>query len=83
MASLAAPLAARSQTSPPATAQSYPNRPVDIVVTSAAGGGVDVLVRAHAVELGKKTGQTFVVDNRGGASGMIVSVAVSRAAPES
>ncbi|MDO8279968.1 MAG: tripartite tricarboxylate transporter substrate binding protein [Burkholderiaceae bacterium] len=82
MACLAAPLTARSQASPSATAQNYPNRPVTIVVTSAAGGGVDVLVRALAVELGKKTGQSFVVDNRGGASGMIASVAVSRAAPD-
>jgi len=62
--------------------QSYPNRPVTIVVPAGAGGGTDILARAMADELGKRMKQTFIVDNKTGASGMIGTQAVARAAPD-
>ncbi|WP_159914545.1 tripartite tricarboxylate transporter substrate binding protein [Pantoea sp. 18069] len=62
--------------------QNYPNRPVTIVVPAGAGGGTDILARAMADELGKRLKQTFIVDNKTGASGMIGTQAVARAAPD-
>jgi len=64
------------------TASGWPNRTVRIVVPFAAGGTTDILARAVAPELAKALGQTFVVDNRGGAGGNIGTEQVSRAAPD-
>jgi tripartite-type tricarboxylate transporter receptor subunit TctC len=47
----------------------WPNKPVRIVVPFAAGGTTDILARAIAPELSKVFGQSFIVDNRGGAGG--------------
>src|SRR5690606_23678791 len=57
----------------------YPSRPVTIVVPFPAGGGADYLARSLAEQLNKKFNQTFVVDNRGGASGIIAAQHVKRA----
>ncbi len=54
-----------------AQAQSYPNKPIRIIVGSAAGGAPDVLARAIAPKLTSAFGQQIVVDNRAGASGVI------------
>lgn len=54
-----------------AYAQSYPSRPVKIVVPAPAGGGLDVLIRVYARELSQRWGQPVVIENRGGASGII------------
>ena len=54
-----------------AGAQGYPVKPVRIVVPYPPGGGNDLLARLSAQKLGEKWKQTIVVDNRGGASGMI------------
>lgn len=51
-----------------ALAQSYPSKPVKVVVGYAAGGATDVIARLLAVKLGGQTGQTFIVDNRSGAN---------------
>ncbi|MEI6618900.1 MAG: tripartite tricarboxylate transporter substrate-binding protein, partial [Betaproteobacteria bacterium] len=64
------------------TASGWPNRAVRIVVPFAAGGTTDILARAVAPELAKALGQTFIVDNRGGAGGNIGTEQVSRAAPD-
>ena len=53
--------------SPGALAQSYPNRNVTIIVTSAAGGLTDVLTRAVAQRLSQKWNQAVIVEKRGGA----------------
>lgn len=65
-----------------AWAQNYPSRPVTIVVPAGPGGGTDILAREMAVELGKRLKQTFIVDNKTGASGMIGTQAVTRATPD-
>src|SRR5215831_20570164 len=55
----------------PATAQSYPTRPMTIIVPLAAGTGMDTVVRLYGDELSKSLGQSVVVDNRPGAATMI------------
>src|SRR5882672_754165 len=60
----------------------YPSRPVRVVVGFAAGGGTDVAARIIAQKLGESFGQSFVVDNRPGASGMIGAEIVARAPPD-
>lgn len=62
----------------PATAQDYPSRPVKIVVSYAPGGSNDVVARVLAPELQKELGQSFVVENRAGASGTIGADAVAK-----
>ena len=66
----------------PAMAESYPTKPVRIVVPFAAGGAIDVIVRAVAPQLSKELGQSVVVDNRPGAGGNIGSEAAAKSAPD-
>src|SRR4026209_405585 len=65
-----------------AVAQSYPVKPVRIVVPYPPGGGNDFLARLPAQKLGEKWKQTLVIDNRGGAIGMIGAEAVAKSAPD-
>jgi len=60
----------------------WPDKPVKIVVPFAAGGGTDQLARLWAERLGQSFNQQFVVENRGGASGIIGTAQVARAAPD-
>ena len=71
---LASPLAAHAET--------YPTRPVRIIVGYAAGSGPDVLARALAAQLGQDLGQSFVVENRTGANGTIATAQVVQAEPD-
>ena len=67
----------------PATVQAaYPDRPVTLVVTYPAGGTADYVGRTIAPELAKQLGQSVIVENRGGAGGMIGGAMVARAAPD-
>ncbi len=68
----------------PATAQTtkWPERPVKVIVPFAAGGPNDVVARLWVDRLSIGFGQQFIVDNRGGASGMIGSEAAARATPD-
>ena len=63
-------------------AQSYPSRPVTIVVPSAAGGGTDTVARLIGDQLGKQLGQSFVVENRTGGGMLVGTTAVAKAAPD-
>jgi tripartite-type tricarboxylate transporter receptor subunit TctC len=62
-----------------ARAQTYPTAPVRIIVPFPAGGGVDSLGRLTAARLSDSLGRSFVVENRGGANGMIGSELVAKA----
>ncbi|CAG0991673.1 hypothetical protein BURK1_02301 [Burkholderiales bacterium] len=55
----------------PAHAQTYPSKPIRLIVPFPPGGGTDFVSRLVATELAKSTGWTVVVDNKAGASGMI------------
>ena len=60
----------------------WPSRPVKIIVPFGAGGGTDNLARYWGEMLGKAFGQQFVIENRGGASGMIGTEATAKAEPD-
>jgi len=66
----------------PAGAQSYPSRPVRIVLPFAAGSGTDILARIVTDDLRQTMGANFVVDNRAGGSGQIAAEIVARSAPD-
>jgi tripartite-type tricarboxylate transporter receptor subunit TctC len=70
------------QSVPGASAQSYPSRPVTVVVPFSAGGPVDVVARVLADPMRKALGQAVVVDNTTGAGGSIGVGRVARAAPD-
>ena len=63
-------------------AQNYPVRPVRIIMGFPAGSTVDVLVRPLAQRLTESLGQQFIADNRAGATGVIASELVAKAAPD-
>ncbi|MBY4598137.1 tripartite tricarboxylate transporter substrate-binding protein [Ottowia caeni] len=62
----------------PVLAQPYPSKPVRLIVSFAAGGGVDMMARVLADRLTRQMGQSFVVENRPGASGIIGADAVAK-----
>ncbi len=70
---------ARAQPDP---AADYPNKPVKIVVSVPAGGGVDTVTRIFAAKLQQRLGQPFVIENRGGAGGNLGAEAVFTADPD-
>jgi tripartite-type tricarboxylate transporter receptor subunit TctC len=83
MIALAATISlAVSFTAGPAIAQDWPSRPVTMVVPFAPGGGTDVLGRIVARRLSETLGQQVIVENIGGAGGMIGSARVVNAAPD-
>lgn len=63
-------------------AQSFPTKPIKILVGYSAGGGVDTMARLLAPQLSTQLGQQVVVENRAGASGLIAGDAVAKAAPD-
>ena len=66
----------------PLAAQSWPARPVTMVVPFAAGGGTDVLGRIIGRRLGEVLGQQVIIENVGGAGGMVGSARVAKATPD-
>jgi tripartite-type tricarboxylate transporter receptor subunit TctC len=66
----------------PAAADDYPSRPVTVIVPYPAGGGVDFMGRLVAQYLSLALHQQFVVENRGGAGGMIGTRDIAKAAPD-
>ena len=79
---LAAVLGITASAWAPAQAQTYPDRPIKLVVPYAPGGSTDLLGRTVAVKMGESMGQTIIVDGGGGGGGMIGSELVARAAPD-
>jgi tripartite-type tricarboxylate transporter receptor subunit TctC len=79
---LAAGAAALRAVSPIAAAQSYPSRPVHIIVGFAAGGPTDILARLIGQWLSERFGQPFVIEDRPGAATNIATDAVAHAPPD-
>ena len=75
LAVLLAPSIAGAQTA-------YPTRPIRMVVPQPAGGTMDPIMRALGEQLSRQMGQQFVVDNRGGANGIIAGEIVAKAPPD-
>ena len=63
-------------------AQSYPSRPVRVIVGLAAGGGQDIVARLMGQWLSKRLGRQFIIENRPGASGNLALEAVANAPPD-
>jgi tripartite-type tricarboxylate transporter receptor subunit TctC len=74
--------AALALVAPSAQSQSYPGKTVRLVIPWAAGGSTDSIGRILAQKLGEYTGQQWLVDNRGGATGTIGHAFVAKAAPD-
>src|SRR5215468_634276 len=66
----------------PAAAQTYPTKPIKIIVSTSAGGATDILARILGHHITTKTGHPHVIDNRAGASGNLAMEAVAKAAPD-
>ena len=65
-----------------ASAQTYPARPVRLVIAAAPGGSTDVLGRVFAQRLSERMGQPFVPENRGGGGGVVAAEFVAKSSPD-
>lgn len=65
-----------------ASAQTYPSRPINMVVPFPPGGNTDIMARALQNEISKALGQTVVIINKGGAAGTLGLIDVTRSAPD-
>jgi tripartite-type tricarboxylate transporter receptor subunit TctC len=67
---------------PPVSAQSYPFKPIRLLIGFPPGGGADIVARQLTPRLGEQLGQQVVIDNRGGASGNIALEMLAKAPPD-
>src|SRR3954467_14950324 len=67
---------------PPVLAQVYPSKPIRLIVPFPPGGPNDILGRVVAQKLSEQLGQQVVIDNRGGAGGLIGAELAARAVPD-
>lgn len=65
-----------------ANAQNYPNKPLRVIVSIAAGSVTDVIMRAAAAELQNRLGQPLIIENVGGAAGILGGKSCAQAAPD-
>ena len=63
-------------------AQSYPNKPIRLIVPFAAGGAVDVLARLVSAKMSESVGQPVIIENRAGAAGNVAADAVAKSPPD-
>ena len=77
MGAVTAPLLVRST-----WAQTFPSRPIRIIIGFPPGGGIDILARLIAPKMSERLGQPVIVDNRPGANGQIATQAVAQAEPD-
>ncbi|MBM3374164.1 MAG: tripartite tricarboxylate transporter substrate binding protein, partial [Betaproteobacteria bacterium] len=66
----------------PVLAQNFPVKPVRVIIAWPPGGANDIAGRIVAQKLSENTGQQFIVDNRGGASGIVGSDVVAKSPPD-
>ena len=66
----------------PARAQSYPSKPIRVIVPFAAGGAVDVLARLVGAKMSESIGQPVIIENRAGAAGNVAADAVAKSPPD-
>lgn len=66
----------------PAQAQSYPTRPITIVVSLAAGTGMDILVRIYGEQLSQVLGQPVVIENKPGGAGVVAGETIAKGKPD-
>src|SRR5215468_10285810 len=78
----AAFLAAGISATGPASAQTYPSRPITLVVPFPPGGATDAIARIIQDSMSQSLGQQIVIENIGGAGGMIAATKAARAAPD-
>jgi tripartite-type tricarboxylate transporter receptor subunit TctC len=75
-------LAATAQPASISSGQAYPSRPIRLIVPFVAGGTADVIARSVGNEAGAQFGQPLVLDNRGGANGIVGTDIVAKAPPD-
>src|SRR5947209_13677772 len=71
-----------AMTALPARAETYPDRPIRVIVSIAAGSVTDVIMRAAVNELSSRLGQPLVIENKGGASGIPAAQACATSPPD-
>ena len=76
-------VAALTLAAPLAQGQAYPAKPIRIIVPTGPGGITDIVARIVGARLSERVGQPVVIDNKGGASGIIGTEVVARATPDS
>ncbi|MEA2956921.1 MAG: hypothetical protein QOJ58_2421, partial [Alphaproteobacteria bacterium] len=79
---LAAATIVATAATPASPQQSYPNRPVQLVVPVPPGGAADFIARTVSAKLADALGQPVVINNQGGAGGTIASRGVAKAEPD-